>query len=49
MEESLTLVAESSREERVRSLGFNPDHLTVEEQEELLELEVLCPDEALSA
>lgn len=37
-----------SREERIRALGFDPNHLTPLEQEELLEMYSLCPDEAMS-
>jgi hypothetical protein len=39
----------SSREEEIRALGFDPRHLTPHEQEELLEIHALCPDEVLSA
>lgn len=34
-------------ESRVRALGFDPSHLTPEEQAELLEWYEVCPDEAL--
>jgi hypothetical protein len=34
--------------EQIRALGFDPVHLTPEEQHEVLEMHVLCPDEALS-
>jgi hypothetical protein len=34
--------------EQVRALGFDPVHLTPEEQVEVLEMHLLCPDEALS-
>jgi hypothetical protein len=37
-----------SRAEQVRALGFDPVHLTPEEQVEVLEMHLLCPDEALS-
>jgi hypothetical protein len=39
---------EVSVEERVRALGFDPGQLTPGEQEELLEFDRLCPDEALT-
>ena len=39
---------EPCREDRVRALGYDPGHLTVEEQDELLEIIALCPDEALA-
>jgi hypothetical protein len=34
--------------EQVRALGFDPVYLTPEEQVEVLEMHLLCPDEALS-
>jgi hypothetical protein len=37
-----------SLEEQIRALGFDPVHLTPEEQDEVLEMHMLCPDEALS-
>lgn len=33
-------------ESRVRALGFDPGHLTPEEQAELVEWYDICPDEA---
>lgn len=48
MEESCAPEASPSREEQVRTLGFDPSYLTAEEQEELLEMQRLCPDELLT-
>lgn len=39
----------SSPEERIRALGFDPDHLAPDEWDELLEFHTLYPDEALGA
>ena len=49
MEQSLPPDPESSPDERIRALGFEPSNLTPDEQEELLEIYSLCPDEAISA
>jgi hypothetical protein len=38
-----------SREDQIRALGFDPSQLTPMEQEDLLEIYSLCPDEAMSA
>ena len=37
-----------SRAEQIRALGFDPVQLTPDEQVEVLEMHLLCPDEALS-
>ena len=34
--------------DQIRALGFDPIHLTPDEQDEVLEMHILCPDEALS-
>ena len=34
--------------EQVRALGYDPVYLTPEEQVEVVEMHLLCPDEALS-
>ena len=47
MEEILSPVAEISREDQIRALGYDPQFLTPDEQSEMIELELLCPDEAL--
>lgn len=49
MEPSLPPDPESSADERIRALGFEPSNLTPDEQEELLEIYSLCPDEAITA
>jgi hypothetical protein len=49
VEEKSLPTRRSSREEEIRALGFDPRHLTRREQEELLEIYALCPDEALRA
>lgn len=47
MEEILSPDTEPSREEQIRALGYDPQFLTPDEQTEMLELHVLCPDEAI--
>ena len=37
-----------SHAEQIRALGFDPVYLTPDEQVEVLEMHLLCPDEALS-
>lgn len=49
VEPSLPPDPESSADERIRALGFEPSNLTPDEQEELLEIYSLCPDEAITA
>lgn len=49
MEEKSSQAFTPSPQEQIRALGFDPSHLTPQEWEELLELEQLCPDEAVSA
>ena len=47
MEDTLVTEPEISREDQIRAIGFDPGHMTPEEQAELLEIYQLCPDEAL--
>jgi len=49
VEQSLSPEAESSPDDRIRALGFEPSNLTPAEQEELLEIHSLWPDEAIGA
>ncbi|MBW3629141.1 MAG: hypothetical protein KY464_07575 [Gemmatimonadetes bacterium] len=35
--------------DRIRALGYDPVHLSPDEQVEVIEMHLLCPDEALSA
>lgn len=49
MEEKNPQAFAPSPEEQVRALGFDPNYLTPHEWEELLELQQLCPDEAVNA
>ena len=37
-----------SQAEQIRALGFDPVYLTPDEQVEVLEMHILCPDEAMS-
>jgi hypothetical protein len=39
---------EPSPEEQIRALGFDPGWLTPDEQMEVLEMHLLCPDEMVS-
>lgn len=47
MEETRPPEPETNREEQIRAMGFDPVHLTPDEQVELLEIHTLWPDEAL--
>ena len=47
MGEYLPPALEPSREDQIRALGFDPEQLTRLEQEELLEIYALCPEELL--
>jgi hypothetical protein len=46
-EEYLPPELELSREDQIRALGFDPEQLTAKEQDELLEIHALCPDEPI--
>lgn len=48
MEAILAPDTEPPIEDRVRALGFEPAHLTPQEQEELLEIHARCPDELVA-
>ena len=48
MVELLPPEAVPSSAEQIRALGFDPVHLSPDEQVEVIEMHLLCPDEALS-
>ena len=48
MEETHSPEPVLSLAEQIRALGFDPVHLTPDEQDEVLDMHLLCPDEALS-
>lgn len=43
MKEELSVESPRSRRTRIRRLGYDPEHLTFEEQRELLEIEAQLP------
>jgi hypothetical protein len=47
VEEYLPPEMELPREDQIRALGFEPEQLTAKEQDELLEIYALCPDEPI--